>query len=44
MSHLSKKARLERTLKRSEQIAKTLLILGFALLVAALCNATGLIG
>ena len=42
MSHLSKKARLERTIKRSETIAKTLLILGLALLVAAVIN--GLIG
>jgi CHASE3 domain sensor protein len=33
MSHLSKKERLERTLKRSEQIARTLLTLGLALLL-----------
>jgi hypothetical protein len=43
MSHQNKPT-YSRVIKRSETIAKTLLVLGLALLVAALCNATGLIG
>lgn len=43
MSHHNKPT-YSRVVKRSETIAKTLLVLGLALLLAVICNATGLIG
>lgn len=43
MSHQNKPT-YSRVIKRSETIATTLLVLGLALLLVVICNATGLIG